>query len=229
MMQSTNTTQKSQIDLFDKLLEQAASTWPPIPYSAKDLSRRCDTVVMRPQQTDKLITVCQDLQTKFPGHLYYGPANLHLTVFGLPDLKPKDQLSRHLTRLLMSHTPAMKPLAMPVSGLSIVGNTLVVRCIDSHGLLARFVGSCVNELIEELGAAVEELPILVGLHSEIFWITLARLTEGASEQLLEYVRLHAHEQIDVLDFNTLELVNTDWLFGEAVTKVHKSFELGYLT
>lgn len=229
MMYSTDTIQKSQIELFDKLLEQAAATWPPIPYSAKDLSRRCDTVVMRPQQTEALMAVCQDLQAKFPGHLYYGAKNLHLTVFGLPDLKPKDPVSRHLTRLLMSHTPAMKPLAMPVSGLSIVGNTLVARCIDSHGFLARFVGSCVNELIEELGAAVEELPILVGLHSEIFWVTLARLTEGASFELLDHVRNKAHEQIDVLDFNTLELTNTDWLFSEAVTRVHKSFELGYLT
>lgn len=221
--------QNSQIALFDKLLEQAAVSWPPIPYSAADLGRRCDTLVMRPDSTGALIAVKNECQRLFPGHLYYDAVNLHLTIFGLPDLKPKDPLTRHLTRLLMKHTPAMRRLSMRVSGLSIVGNTLVARCIDTQGHLARFVQSCVAELIEELEGAVEELPILVGLHSEIYWVTLARISQDAPGALLEYVQERAHKEITVVNFDTIELTNTDWLFSADGTKVLKSFELGSLT
>lgn len=220
---------KSQTQLFDSLLDAAAADWPPLVCDGEKLESLCSTLVMRPGQTSALEEAVAALKERFPGHTYYGAENFHLTVFGLPMLKKSDALSRHLDRFLKSHTPALRPLSMPLSGLSIIGNTIVARCLDTNGLLSRFVNACLDELSEELGEGVDSLEKLVGLHRQIYWITLARMTGHTDSALLDFVREESANEFGISSFARMQVVETDLLFSVGATKVVKEYDLGFLT
>lgn len=220
---------KSQTQLFDTLLDAVAADWPPTVFAPEKLDSQCFALVMRPSQTAALDQAVAALKERFPGHIYYGAENFHLTVFGLPQLNKGDALTRHLDRFLKSHTPALRPLAMPLSGLSIIGNTIVARCLDANGLLSRFVNACLDELREELGDSTGELEKLVGLHRQIYWVTLARLAPGVDNTLLDFVREESSNQFGVARFSRMEVVETDLLFSAEATKKVKEYDLGFLT
>jgi len=218
-----------QAQLFQKLLGEAQAAWPPAA-SMPSLDKQCFTLVMRPsvESAASLVARMQPLAERFHGHIYYGVENLHLTVFGLPDLDSNKLVARHFDRYLSSHICALKPINMPIGGLSIIADTLVFKAYDATGNLLQFNKSALNELSEELYGDDVDIAATIGLHTNIFWLTAARLRAGASLELVEYVVAHNEESLGSLYFDTMELVSTDQLFRPENTKLVKRYRLGEL-
>ncbi len=223
-MNIIDTTFAAQSKLFEKLLSEAKQGGAmPLP-TEDELKLPCSTLVMRPT-TDMAAALAEsvaELAARFPGQLYYGPENLHLTVSALPDVVPGSILYRHLRRSLGSHVGALRPLEMPVGGFGIIGSAVIIKAYDNEGLLGRMV-RCLIADIEEEGFAMTDL---AGLHTQVFWLTAARLIKQPSEQLLDYITSHQDERFGVANFELIELVSTDSLFSSHATRVMESYPLG---
>jgi hypothetical protein len=182
---------------------------------------------MRPQEAlaKVLAASVAEMAQQFPGQIYYGPDNLHLTVCGLPDVVPGSILHRHLRRSLASHVGALRPLEMPVGGFGIIGSAIIIRAFDNEGLLGRVV-KCLVADIEEEGFAMADL---ADLHTKIFWLTAARLITPPSQGLLDYICNHQEESLGIANFEAIELVSTDSLFSEDATKIMEKYLLGDLS
>lgn len=226
-----------QVELFDILLEEAKRSWPDRLRSQAQLEETCHSLVMRPLSCEILQTAMEPLRELFPaehncGLIYYEPVSMHMTIFGLPGFVPGGALQRHLERLLMAQTPALRPFTAVVSGLSVIGDALVARCLDKDGKIVRFVNACLDELSEELGDEVLELVRGAELHRSIFWVTLARLRSdldiAAGRLLLEEVCKRRHIELGVLSFDAISLSLTNGLFSKEKTTDLSRFELGLL-
>lgn len=132
----------------------------------------------------------------------------------------------------MAQTPALRPFTTVVSGLSVIGDALVARCLDRDGKIGRFVNACLDELSEELGDEVLELVRGAELHRSIFWVTLARLRSDLDTDcgrlLLEEVSKRRHLELGVLSFDAVSLSRTNGLFSIDKTTDLSRFELGLL-
>ena len=227
-----------QVELFDHLMDEAERSWPKRLRSQKQLEESCHSLVMRPLSCDILQTAMVPLREQFPaesncGLIYYEPCSMHVTVFGLPGFVVGGALHRHLERLLMAQTPALRPFTTVISGLSVIGDALVARCLDKDGKIVRFVNACLDELSEELGDEVLELVRGAELHRSIFWVTLARLRSDLDTDcgrlLLEEVSKRRHLELGVLSFDAVSLSRTNGLFSIDKTTDLSRFELGLLT
>jgi 2'-5' RNA ligase len=214
----------AQSKLFEKLLSEALQSGSLMGPALMELEQPCSTLVMRPQDelAQILASRIAELASLFPGQIYYGPKNLHLTVSALPDVVPGSILHRHLRRSLASHVGALRPLEMPVGGFGIIGSAIIIKAFDVEGLLARMV-KCLVADIEEEGFAMADL---ADLHSKVFWLTAARLISPPSDELLDYVSKHKEESLGVANFEAIELVATDSLFSEDATKIMEKYSLG---
>lgn len=219
-----------QAQYFEKLLQEAQANWPPLAYTSSQLDKQCFTLIMRPSEESRelLAERLRSVAERFPDNIYYGEKNLHLTVFGLPNLDSSPLVHRHFDRYLSSHVCAVKPVTLPLGGLSIVGNTLVFKAFDPIGNLLQFNKSAVIELTEELYGDGVDFTKMIGLHTEIFWLTAARLGPNQPREFLDYVVEHGNESLGALSFETMELIKTDHLFRPENTKVIKAYTLGEL-
>jgi hypothetical protein len=219
-----------QAQLFEKLLQEARATWPPLASTSSQLAKQCFTLVMRPSEETKALLAEKliPLAERFPGHIYYGAENYHLTVFGLPDLDKNKLAARHFDRYLASHVCALKPVTMPVGGLSVIGNTIIFKVFDTSGNLLQFNKSAVLELTEELYGDGVDIAQMIGLHTELFWMTAARIGADAPPELFEAIAAQSDEAAGTVYFDTMEVLKTDQLFKPDQTKVIKSYMLGEL-
>ena len=219
-----------QAQHFEKLLQEAQANWPPIAYTSSQLEQQCFTLIMRPTEESRelLAERLRLVAERFTDNIYYGEKNLHLTVFGLPNLDSSPLVARHLDRYLSSHVCAVKPLTLPLGGLSIVGNTLVFKAFDPIGNLLQFNKSAVIELTEELYGDGVDISKMVGLHTEVFWLTAARLGPNQPKEFLDYVLEHSNESLGALAFDTMEVIKTDHLFRPENTTLIKAYTLGEL-
>lgn len=220
-------TQQAQV--FEKLFVEAQASWPPAP-SVPSLDKQCFTLVMRPSEKSRIALAEQldYLAERFGGNVYYGPENLHVTVFAAPDLDGNNLVARHFDRYLSSHICALKPFTMPVGGLSVINDTIVFKAYDPSGNLLQFNKSALIELTEELYGEGVDIDKMIGLHSKIFWLTAVRLGSDAPRELLNYVVTQADQSMGALYFDTMELVKTDLLFRPENTIVVKKYSLGEL-
>ncbi|MBU6451870.1 MAG: hypothetical protein KGS72_08850 [Cyanobacteria bacterium REEB67] len=216
-----------QSKLFEKLLSEALQRGPD--YSAlvgptlAQLHQPCSALVMRPsaELVAKLAACTAQMEIFFPGQLFYGRSNIHMTVSALPKLVTGSQLHNHLGRSLASHVGALKPLAMPVVGLGIIGSAIVFKAFDSEGQLGKLVRYLVADLEEE-GFSMTGM---AGFHTKIFWLTAARLLKPPSAELLDYVLQHSEQDFGLARFDAIDLVSTDSLFSEMATSVVKKYNL----
>lgn len=223
-MHIIDTTFAAQSKLFEKLLSEALQSRSMTSPTRAELESPCSTLVMRPtpDMAELLAEKVAILAERFPGQLYYGPGNFHLTVSALPDVVPGSILHRHLRRSLGSHVGALRPLEMPVGGFGIIGGAVIFKAFDNEGQLGRMV-KCLAADIEEEGFAMADL---AGLHTQIFWLTAARLMNAPSEEFLDFISRHKDESFGVANFGAMELVSTDSLFSEHATRVMESYNLG---
>jgi len=223
-MHIIDTTFVAQSKLFEKLLSEAKQGGTMSLPTEAELKLPCSTLVMRPaaEMAEALADNVAELAARFPGQLYYGPDNIHLTVCALPDVVPGSILHRHLRRSLGSHVGALRPLEMPVGGFGIIGSAVIIKAYDNEGLLGRLV-RCLIADIEEEGFSMAGL---AGLHTQVFWLTAARLIKQPSEQLLDYITGHIDERFGVANFEAIELVSTDSLFSSHATRVMEKYPLG---
>lgn len=219
-----------QAQLFEKLLQEARASWPPLASTPSALAKQCFTLVMRPDAESRALLAekLTPLAERFSGHIYYGAENYHLTVFGLPDLDKNKLAARHFDRYLASHVCAVKPVTMPVGGLSIIGNTIIFKVFDTTGNLLQFNKSAVLELTEELYGDGVDIAKMIGLHTDLFWMTAARIGADAPLELFEAVQAMADETACTVLFETMEVLKTDQLFKPEHTKIIKSYTLGEL-
>jgi len=213
----------AQSKLFEKLLSEALQSPSLVGPSLEELERPCSTLIMRPEGNlvQALGLRIAEMADLFPGQVYYGAPNLHMTISALPDVVPGSILHRHLRRSLASHVGALRTFRMPLVGFGIIGSAVIIKAIDSEGQLGRLVRCLVADLEEE-GFAVADL---ANLHTKIFWITAARLTEEPSPGLIDYICSQQNEDFGVADFGAMELVSTNSLFGPEVTRVIEKFSL----
>jgi len=185
---------------------------------------------MRPNEKSRLALVerLAELSGLFKGNVYYGPENLHLTVFSAPNLDGNNLVARHFDRYLSSHICALKPFTMPVGGLSVINDTIVFKAFDPSGNLLQFNKSALIELSEELYGDGVDIQAMIGLHAQIFWLTAARLGSEAPIELMDYVVAQADQPMGELYFDRMELVKTDVLFRPENTEVVKVYSLGEL-
>jgi len=218
-----------QSKLFEKLLSEALQREPQslVGPSCAELARPCSTLVMRPQAelAQSLGARIAEVEKLFPGQLYYGAENLHMTVSALPDVAPRSMLHRHLRRSLASHVGAIRVMTMPVGGFGIIGSAVIIKAYDVEGLLARMV-RCLVADIEEEGFAMKHL---ADLHMKIFWITAARLIQPPSAEFLDYISKHHNDNFGVANFETIELDQTDSIFSAAATEILEKYNLGDLS
>lgn len=219
-----NSCLETQNELFNRLLEEARQSWPPQGYRVSEACRECFTLVKRPIDLPDLLEMIKSLSEQFPGHLYYSQENLHLTILGLPRLEPGSSIFRYFDRFMVSHLPALKPVKLPVRGLSIVGSTIVAKCFDQDGSLLRFVDSC----FAELGEGITDLDEIIGLHRSIYWLSIARLSENAPKELLTTVLSENSREFGTISISSMELVRTDSLFRPQATEQLKSYEIGMI-
>ena len=216
-----------QSKLFEKLLSEALQSGPDysrlVGPTLAQLDQPCSALLMRPPVAlvEKLAECTQRLEALFPGQLFYGKSNIHMTVSALPKLVTGSQLHNHLGRSLASHVGALKPLAMPINGLGIIGSAVVFKAYDNEGQLGRLVRYLVADLEEE-GFAMSDM---AGFHTKIFWLTAARLIKPPSSELIDYVVQHSEENFGTANFEAIELVSTDSLFSESATKIVKKYNL----
>lgn len=217
----------AQSKLFEKLLSEALRSQSLTGSDPSELKQPCASLVMRPQEAlaQALADRVAEMAELFPGQIYYGRKNFHLTVCALPEIVPGNILHRHVRRSLASHVGALRAMDMPVGGLGIIGSAIIIRAYDSDGLLGRLV-QCLVADIEEEGFP---LAYLADLHIRLFWMTAARLITPPSKELLDYVSKHKEESLGVAQFGDIELVSTNSLFSEDATKVLEKFSLGDLS
>ncbi len=217
----------AQSKLFEKLLSEALQSQSLIGPDQAELRQPCASLVMRPQAqlAEALEARVAEMAELFPGQIYYGRKNFHLTVCALPDVVPGSILHRHVRRSLASHVGALRLIDMPVGGLGIIGSAIIIRAYDSDGLLGRLV-QCLVADIEEEGFP---LAYLADLHIRLFWMTAARLIAAPSKELLDYVCMRKEESLGLAQFGHIELVSTDSLFSEDATKILEKFSLGDLS
>jgi hypothetical protein len=223
-MHIIDTTFAAQSKLFEKLLSEALQNGSMTGPTRAELELPCSTLIMRPQP-DMAAVLAEKvafLAERFPGQLYYGQSNLHMTVCALPDVVPGSILHRHLRRSLGSHVGALRALEMPVGGFGIIGSAVIFRAFDTDGLLGRMV-KCLAADIEEEGFAMADM---AGLHTQIFWLTAARLITEPSKEFLDYISQHQDERFGVANFSLMEIVSTDSLFSEHATQIMESYNLG---
>jgi hypothetical protein len=183
---------------------------------------------MRPDQTsaERLAARLAQVESVFADHRYYGPDNLHLTVFGIHDKLVSELVLNHLHRFLAAHVCALQPLAMPLGGLAMVGNTLVIKAFDPVGNLLGFTRTAMKELYDEIYGEGIDVQSMIGLHSDIFWLSAARLAENADRALLDYVRQCFEESLGEAYFEEMLLCRTDQLFRPEHTQVLRRYALG---
>jgi 2'-5' RNA ligase len=216
-----------QSKLFEKLLSEALETGPDyaplVGPSMAQLELACSALVMRPPQAlaDQLAACTAEMASMFPGQLFYGRSNIHMTVSALPKLVPGSQMANHLGRSLASHVGSLKPLSMSVKGLGIIGSAVVFKAFDKEGQLGRLVRYLVADL-EEGGFAMSEQ---AGFHTKIFWLTAARLMQPPSQAMLDYVVQNGEREFGQANFEAIQLVSTDSLFSEAATSTIKTYNL----
>lgn len=220
----------AQNRVFQKLLEDVRVGWPPAAAGTAALEEQCFTLVLVPDRAcrEAIDSRLEILRQRFGEHIYYGAPNLHVTVFGIHEKLVSEMVMSHLHRFLAAHLGALKPFSMPLGGFSIVGNTLVVKAFDGDGKLLEFCRLALRELTDEIYGEGIDVEAMIGLHSEIFWLSAARLAADADPALLEYVTECADESIATATFDEMLLCSTDQLFSPGKTTVLRNYPLGLI-
>lgn len=223
----------AQDQVFQKLIAEVDSAWPPRSPSGSELDQQCFTLVMRPDRATaaRLAGRLQSMERLFGGPLYYGAENLHVTVFGIHEKLVSELVVNHLHRFLAAHLCALQPLTMPIGGLSIVGNTVVMKAFDATGELLAFTRTARRELYDEIYGEGVDVDQMIGLHSEIFWLSAARLSASPEQtevdrKLLAYVQECFAESMGEAYFDEMKLCRTDQLFRPQNTEVLRRYTLG---
>jgi hypothetical protein len=209
---------------YDALWEVTAAQWPPKALDEATFDKRTCTVIARPAGTAaaELAGITARLPEFSARHEVYAGGQLHMTVLGLGPRAAVGTDLASIERVCSDIARQTEPVPLEVEGLNILGDSLVAQVLDPTGRLAHFVASCLGGVRKD-GVALTDP---VGLHSRLWWWTIARLRCDAEPQLRDYVAERRLLPLGALLLRQLEIVETDKLFRPEQTRVIGRVRLG---
>jgi len=211
----------AQSSQFEDIWQVSETDWPPASIEDAYLEEMCWTTLNRANSAvgEALSSLTREMSDRWPDHIYYARATFHLTIFGIGEPAGTSEL-KTITSCLDEALREADPIYVEVLGINVLKSTVIAQAFDQNGALRRLVSTAQEKLSEE-GI---DLSSEIGLHTSLWWLSIARLKENADREMLQFVRDRRELAIGRMDISKVEIVETDGLFSPAKTSVLFTFE-----